>query len=86
MLVRHVGTEACAILSGSKAQRLEVTERLIGLGQPRILFQDPVDFDADLCTIRADDFHGGQLLAEHVLAKGARRPRRWNEAAMGFHR
>lgn len=75
VLVRHVGTDGlCAILSGSKAQRLEVTERLIGLGQPLILFQDPVEFpDADLCTIRADDFHGGQLLAEHVLAKGARR-------------
>jgi DNA-binding LacI/PurR family transcriptional regulator len=75
MLVRHIGTDGlCAIISGSKAQRLEVMQRLMTLGQPLVLFQDPAEFPgADVCSIRADDFHGGQLLAEHVLAKGAKR-------------
>jgi len=64
----------CAMVSGSPGERRSVIERLIGLDQPLVVFQEQPEIrDRDICVIRQDDFGGGRLLADHLLARRARR-------------
>jgi DNA-binding LacI/PurR family transcriptional regulator len=60
----------CAMLSGRKEERRKIVERLSGLQQPVIVFQEALDLPRpDVCVIRQDDFGGGQLIADHLLAR-----------------
>ena len=72
--VRGIRTDAiCILLSGPDRQRRDIIERLIGLGQPLVVFQDTLRFpEADLCTIRQADRRGGRMIAEEVLKLGGR--------------
>ena len=64
----------CAMVSGSPGERRSVIERLIELDQPLVVFQEQPNIrDRDICVIRQDDFGGGRLLADHLLARRARR-------------
>jgi DNA-binding LacI/PurR family transcriptional regulator len=60
----------CAMISGQKGQRHQIVERLTSLGQPVIVFQEAISTSGrDLCVIRQDDYGGGQLIADHLLAR-----------------
>ncbi len=60
----------CAMISGSRPERLETIERLSRLEQPLVVFQETASFDSpDICVIRQDDYGGGRLLADHLLAR-----------------
>jgi DNA-binding LacI/PurR family transcriptional regulator len=60
----------CAMISGPKEQRLSIIERLSALEQPVIVFQEGLErLRPDICVIRQDDFGGGQLIADHLLAR-----------------
>jgi DNA-binding LacI/PurR family transcriptional regulator len=64
----------CTMISGPPADRHAVIERLLGLDQPLIVFQEATDTAGrDLCVIRQDDRGGGRLLADHLLARRASR-------------
>ena len=67
-LIRNQRTDAfCVMLSGGDAERMDVVEVLAGLHQPIVLFQERAPRSvADICAIRQDDRHGGNLLAEHL--------------------
>lgn len=75
ILVRNVETDGiCTLVSGPPEVRQAIYRRLIELGQPLVVFQEPMRFRGeDVCVIRQDDAGGARLIAEHVLAKGARR-------------
>jgi len=74
-LVRRAGTDAfCTLLSGPRAERIRLAERLAAIDHPLILFQEALPASiADGCSIRQDDFSGARALADLVLARGARR-------------
>ncbi|MGI8969161.1 MAG: substrate-binding domain-containing protein, partial [Dehalococcoidia bacterium] len=60
----------CAMISGKPEERLRTVERLSGLEQPLIVFQEAIDSAyGDLCVVRQDDRGGGRLLADHLLAR-----------------
>ena len=60
----------CAMLSGTPAERADVVERLSGLDQPVIVFQEALARERpDFCVVRQDDRAGGQLIADHLLAR-----------------
>jgi DNA-binding LacI/PurR family transcriptional regulator len=73
-MVRNLRTDAlCVLLSGSPIVRRRCRETLARVNQPVVLFQETLpDAGANVCTIRQDDFAGGRILGEHVLARGAR--------------
>ena len=74
-LVRHVLTDGiCTMLSGTDAARRACLKRLTELHQPVIAIQERRPrWGNDLCIIRQDDRHGGALIGEHLLERGARR-------------
>jgi LacI family transcriptional regulator len=74
-LIRDQRTDAfCVMLSGRDAQRRDILNKLSGLHQPIMLFQErPPRSAVDICAIRQDDRTGGRLLAEHLLKLGMRR-------------
>jgi DNA-binding LacI/PurR family transcriptional regulator len=74
-LVRHVLTDGiCVMLSGSNATRRACLKRLCELRQPVVAFQERLPrWAEDLCVIRQDDRHGGQLLGAHLMERGARK-------------
>jgi DNA-binding LacI/PurR family transcriptional regulator len=60
----------CAMISGSKPERLAAIERLADLNQPVVVFQQELpNARADLCTVRQDDRGGGRLIGDHLLAR-----------------
>jgi len=60
----------CAMLSGTPAERAEVVERLSGLDQPVVVFQEALARERpDFCVVRQDDRGGGALIADHLLAR-----------------
>ncbi len=64
----------CAMISGAPADRLHVIERLSGLEQPLIVFQEAVKKTlSNVCVVRQDDHAGGRLLADHLLARRVKR-------------
>jgi DNA-binding LacI/PurR family transcriptional regulator len=60
----------CAMISGAPTDRLQIIERLADLQQPLIVFQEALEHArTDCCVIRQDDYGGGRLLADHLLAR-----------------
>ena len=60
----------CAMISGPPKDRLHIIERLSGLEQPLIVFQEAVEAaPGDVCVVRQDDRAGGRLIADHLLAR-----------------
>lgn len=60
----------CAMISGEPPDRREAIERLARLEQPLVVFQEALDTVAsDVCVVRQDDYGGGRLIADHLLAR-----------------
>jgi DNA-binding LacI/PurR family transcriptional regulator len=60
----------CAMISGEKSQRREAVDQLSRLQQPLVLFQEAIALPgADICIVRQDDYGGGRLIADHLLAR-----------------
>ena len=74
-LLRRDQTDAlCVIPSGSSADRRQLYLRLKDTGQPVLVFQDRAPgFMADAAAVRQDERKAGALIAERVIARGARR-------------
>lgn len=75
VLIKNAGTDGlCAFYYGSPRERRAIADTLAALGQPLILIQESLGFPGkDICCIREDDYEGGRMLAQHLVAKGARR-------------
>lgn len=73
-LIRRDQTDAlCVIPSGSGADRRRLYVRLKETRQPILIFQDRAPgFMADAAAVRQDDRKAGALIAERVIARGAR--------------
>ena len=73
-LIRRDQTDAlCVIPSGSLAERRQLYQRLGDAEQPVLVFQDEVPPAlTDAMSLRQDDRRGGALIAERVIARGAR--------------
>lgn len=73
--VRNISTDAlCVILSGPADERKQDIDMLRSLGQPIVLFHEKLErIPADTLVIRADEFRGGEMLAEHLVECGRRR-------------
>ena len=73
-LIRRDQTDAlCVIPSGSIAERRQLYQRLADADQPVLVFQDEVPPSlADALSLRQDDRRAGMLIAERVIARGAR--------------
>lgn len=74
-MVRNLRTDAlCVLLSGSPAVRRRSLDTIAKMEQPIVLFQESLaEPRTNFCTIRQDDFAGGRILGEHLIAAGARR-------------
>lgn len=61
----------CAMVSGTSVVRNSILTKLHALHQPIILFQqsNPDDIE-DVSTLRLDDYGGGVVLGDHLLARG----------------
>lgn len=74
MLSRDQTDALCVIPSGSVAERRQLYGLLRDVGQPILVFQDKAsDFLADTLSVRQDDLRAGQLLANRLVERGARR-------------
>jgi DNA-binding LacI/PurR family transcriptional regulator len=75
ILLRDARTDAiCLFLYGPTRRRRALLERLVGLGEPVLAFQETLDLrGADFCRVLQDDRAGGRYLGAHLLAQGARR-------------
>lgn len=75
LLARPIGVDAfIAIASGPVAMRQRVYELLSAVNLPVVVIQDalPACVD-DGCAIMQDDFCGAELLARHLVERGAKR-------------
>jgi LacI family transcriptional regulator len=74
-ILTKAGNDAlCAILCGPKPLRLAHRRKLRSLGQPTVIFQESfMDRDGDTIAVRQDDEHGGRLIGQHLLGRGARK-------------
>lgn len=63
----------CVILSGPQERREKIVRELIRTDQPVVLLQERSTVDGDICTIRQDDYRGGQMLADHFAARRLKR-------------
>lgn len=74
MIMRSVDVSGvCALISGRVEDRKKVVEQLHSLNQPMILFQQLNDECVDdVCTIRLNEQGGGELMGDHLLARGVR--------------
>ena len=70
-----VGLDAICFMScGSTRARQKMIEFLRSRRQPIVLIQETLNLeDDDIAVINQDDYSGGQMIAAHVLAKGARK-------------
>lgn len=73
--VQNISTDAiCAILSGPLEERLADIDLLRSIGQPIVLFHEKMDrIPEDTLIVRANEFGGAEMLAEHVIEKGCRK-------------
>ena len=74
-LIRRGQTDAlCVIPSGANADRRRLYLQLKETGLPILIFQDrPPGFTPDAASVRQDDHKAGALIADRVIARGARR-------------
>lgn len=74
-LISHLRTDGlCAMLSGRRSERRGLLDILLRLNQPIVLFQDALmPSRADTCTVMQDDEAAGEMLAAHLVERGARR-------------
>lgn len=74
-LIRRDLTDAlCVIPSGPAAERRRLYLKLKETGQPILIVQDRTPgFMTDAACVRQDDRKAGRLIAERVVARGARR-------------
>lgn len=74
-MLRRDRTDAiCLISSGSPAERRALYSRLRDVDQPILILQDRApDFLNDALSVRQDDLRAGELVAERLIARGARR-------------
>lgn len=74
-LIRRDQTDAlCVIPSGASADRRRLYLQLKETGQPILIFQDRAPaFLPDAASVRQNDHKAGALVAERVIARGARR-------------
>ena len=74
-LLRRDQTDGlCIMASGTVQERRALYRQLKDTGQPIVIFQDQApDFMSDTLSVRQDDHKGGELLAERLIARGARR-------------
>ena len=75
LLSRPIGVDAyVAIASGPPAIRRQMYGLLSGGNLPFVVIQDELPSTInDGCAIMQDDFHGAELLARHLVERGARR-------------
>lgn len=74
LLCRNDTDALCVIASGAPRQRARALSALAKTGRPLLVVQDRAPPGlADAAAIRQDDETGGRLIAERVLARGARR-------------
>jgi LacI family transcriptional regulator len=75
VVIKTLGVDGfCLSLSGDVAARRTLYSRLRELKQPLVLAQETdIRPDSDVCVVRQDDFGGGAQLADHLLARGAKR-------------
>lgn len=63
----------CAMVSGPAEERDAAIRKLGELDQPVVVFQDRSGAkNQDICTVRQDDRGGGQVIADHLLARNCR--------------
>ena len=74
-LIRRGQTDAlCVIPSGANADRRRLYLQLKETGLPILIFQDRLpSFTPDAASVRQDDRKAGALIADRVIARGARR-------------
>lgn len=74
-LIRRDQTDAlCVIPSGSVAERRVLYKRLADADQPILVLQDEApDILDDALSVRQDDHRAGEIIAERVIERGARR-------------
>jgi LacI family transcriptional regulator len=63
------------MVSGSNARRRQILDRLSRLNQPVVALQEPnaPHPKQDIAVVRQDDFGGGLMLGDHLVARGAKR-------------
>ncbi len=63
----------CMFLSGTADERRSITSQIEKLHQPVVLVEETaIPLSTDFAVVRQDDFGGGQLLADHLLARNAK--------------
>jgi DNA-binding LacI/PurR family transcriptional regulator len=75
-LLKWARTDGLIVMvSGSNGRRREILDRLSQLNQPIVALQEPTAPHAkqDIAVVRQDDFGGGAILGDHLVAMGARR-------------
>lgn len=74
LLGKHDTDALCVIPSGTARERAATLSALAAARQPVLVVQDrPPERLGDAASIRQDDAAGGRMLAERLLARGARR-------------
>ena len=70
--LRNIETDGvCMVLSGSRATRRRVAERVVATNQPLVMMQEEVPDDIrDAASIYFDDRGGGRELARTLVASG----------------
>lgn len=72
MIMRSIDVAGvCAMISGTSEVRNRILAQLHSLNQPLIFFQQtiPDGFD-NVSTLRLDDYAGGMVMGDHLLARG----------------
>jgi len=74
-VLRKAGKDAlCAILCGPSRLRKQHVDYLKKLGQPTVLFQEPIEIRGhDIAIIRQDDEGGGHKIGSHLIEKKVQR-------------
>ena len=74
MIMRNFDVSGvCAMISGSEEVREKIVGQLHALNQPLVLFQQThTEGMSDVCTIRLNEQESGELMGDHLLARGVR--------------
>lgn len=73
-MLRQIESDGiCLMLSGDKAARSRIIERIAALHQPVVLIQDRMpDSVADCASVMQDDVAGGRAVGDHLIDERAR--------------